>query len=179
MAGKIILFGGSPGAGKSTTAKALAKRFARGVHFETDLIREFVVSGRADPIPWTEETTRQFAIARENVCFMADNYCRNGFVVTIDDVLTAPTDYVELLTTDQVHTVFLKPDKAVCIERNLQRTNKDFDTQVLVEFIGGFCDQLETELHPQLWDLVLDNGDLTLEENVEQIMQLLQGQVVD
>jgi hypothetical protein len=65
------------------------QRFARGVHLPVDDLREMVVSGIAHPVPtWTEETTRQFGLARGNAVLMARRYSSVGFAVAIDDVFS-------------------------------------------------------------------------------------------
>lgn len=42
-------------------------RFERGFHVPIDDLREWVVSGCAHPIGWTDETTRQFLLAETDL----------------------------------------------------------------------------------------------------------------
>ena len=61
----LFLITGAPGVGKSVTAAALMRRFPFGLHIPVDDLREWVVSGIAQPVPeFTEETARQFRLAR-------------------------------------------------------------------------------------------------------------------
>ena len=47
----IFLLSGTPGAGKSSVATALMQHFEFGLHIPVDDLREWVVSGLADPVP--------------------------------------------------------------------------------------------------------------------------------
>jgi len=84
----IFLLSGVPGAGKTSVAAALMRRFTSGLHIPIDDLREWVVSGIAHPLPtWTDETGRQFRLARQAAAHMACLYVDAGFAVAIDDVL--------------------------------------------------------------------------------------------
>src|SRR5947209_12215791 len=113
----IFLITGTPGAGKTSVATALVKRFALGLHIPVDDLREWVVAGRANPIPtWTAETTRQFRLARQAAAQVAHIYAGAGFAVAIDDVIL-PAEAEALLATPlashNVYKVLLRPDLAV------------------------------------------------------------------
>src|SRR5689334_5075047 len=113
----IYLITGTPGAGKTSVAAALVRRFPLGVHIPVDDLRELVVSGRANPIPrWTNETTRQFRLARQAAAQVADLYASAGFAVAIDDVIL-PAEAEALIATPlashTMHKVLLRPDLEV------------------------------------------------------------------
>ena len=86
-----FLVTGIPGAGKTTTARALATRFARGVHIEGDVISfEFVVSGVADPFgddANRAEWDAQMHLRRAGMCDLANRYSDAGFTCVLDDVV--------------------------------------------------------------------------------------------
>ncbi|TMG44935.1 MAG: ATP-binding protein, partial [Chloroflexi bacterium] len=82
----IWLISGAPGAGKSTVSDALCRRFRLAVHIPVDDIRDWVRSGFASPVEWTNETGRQFALARRGAARIATDYADAGFDVMVDDV---------------------------------------------------------------------------------------------
>src|SRR5437763_326435 len=110
----IYIFSGVPGAGKSSVSRALMQRFPAGLHIPVDDLREWVASGRADPIPeWTPETTRQFRLARRSAAQIALVYAGAGFAVAIDDVVfpaEAQALFVEPLAAFPVRKILLRPD---------------------------------------------------------------------
>ena len=166
----IFVVSGSPGAGKTSVSRALARRFPRGVHVAVDDLRDLVVSGLASPVPiWTNETTRQFRLARENAACIAQNYAQAGFAVVIDDVIVPPDDPFAHLDPCRV---LLRPNLEVLLTRNATRTNKPFDHEILVSTIRRLHADLQAVPEAALegW-LVLDSSHLTLEETVDHILE--------
>ena len=137
----LFLITGTPGVGKSVTAAALMRRFPFGLHIPVDELREWVVSGISQPVPeFTEETGRQFRLARGAAAQVAARYADAGFAVAIDDVIHEPD--VQACLTDAlaprtVHKILLQPSLEVALARNADRTNKGFDTAVLADAIRG------------------------------------------
>lgn len=156
-------------------AGALSRRFPFGIHVPVDDLREWVTSGIAHPVPvWTEETGRQFRLAREAAADIARRYAAAGFAVVIDDVI-APNEaqslLVDPLAGHPVHTLLLQPDVEVAIARNAARTSKDFDPRILVETIRTLHRHFDQQpFHTMGW-ITIDNAALDVEQTVDEILR--------
>ena len=117
----IFLIVGGPGVGKSTTSRALAATFPKGVHIPVDDLRDMVVSGFRLPGPdWSEELVRQIRLAREAAIRMALAYADEGFTVVLDDFWDplGLAEYRAFLERPSVHRVVLYPTPEEARRRN-------------------------------------------------------------
>jgi predicted ATPase len=170
----IFIISGGIGAGKTTISHQLMERFPRGIHIPVDNLRSFVVSGYADPTkPWTDETDLQFRLACESAAEMARRYADAGFAVAIDDIL-APDEAEELfvsrLPRSRVHKVFLQPSLDIALHRNATRTNKRFDTSVLIETLRLVNERLSVFPYAEKGWHVIDTSERTVDETVDLIL---------
>lgn len=174
--GTIFIITGTPGAGKTTVATALMQRFPFGLHIPCDDLRGWVVAGNAPPVPtWTAETERQFRLSRRTAVEMATRYADAGFAVAIDDVIfeAAYTEqFAPWLVGYTVCKVLLAPNREVALQRNLTRTNKDFDTSLL----NDTTRQLHGELLAANWPAdgwhIIDSSHQSIAETVDAILGL-------
>ncbi len=172
----IFLLSGTPGSGKTSAARALLQHFPLGLHLPLDDFREFVVSGQASVHNWSDETTRQFGLARAAAAAMAVRYAEAGFAIAFDDVVfPAETEalFIKPLRPFAVYKVLLIPRLSVVLKRNAERTNKHFKTAALVEIIKDlhktFSEQAR-DFKAAGW-LVIDSSEETLEDTAAHILR--------
>jgi chloramphenicol 3-O-phosphotransferase len=122
----LFVISGVSAAGKSTVARLLAGRFARGVCVHGDEIRAMVVSGRADMRPDPEqEALRQLTLRYAGALAVAGVFLKGGFDVVVEDVIIGGVlrDFLALVQVPEFHLVFLDPD-AAAIERRERERNQ-------------------------------------------------------
>lgn len=86
-AGRLVLFGGPAGAGKSTLAAAWCATRPRAVHIELDAVRELIVAGRADPQGGGAIQAAQYALSVTASLQLAFVFQDAGYDVAVDDVI--------------------------------------------------------------------------------------------
>jgi len=120
----LFVISGVSAAGKSTVARLLAERFARGVCVHGDDIRAMVVSGRAEMRPDAgEEALRQLTLRYAGALAVADVFLNGGFDVVMEDVIIGGVlaNFLALVPVPEFHLVFLDPDATAIEWRERER----------------------------------------------------------
>jgi adenylate kinase family enzyme len=172
----IFLLVGSPASGKSTVARALAKKYARSVHIPVDDVRSMVVSGVVHPSAnWTPELVEQLRLARQSVVAMALNYQQAKFVVIIDDFWDPNSqmkEYEALWKFQEFTPVLLYP----ALEQAKTRNHGRLEPGTFRNYIDEGIDTVYKSLHSAVKNLeekgwrVLDTTNDTVEETTTKIL---------
>jgi GrpB-like predicted nucleotidyltransferase (UPF0157 family) len=163
----IYLITGPMAAGKSTVARRLASRFARGVHLEGDVFRRSIVSGRAemtpDPPP---QALDQLRLRYRVAAAAADTYFEAGFSVALEDVVAGSLlgDYRTTIRSRPCHLIVLLPSREAVAARAAGRDDAGYGAWTIEQLYDGF---VSTTPRLGLW---LDTTRLTPEETVEEIL---------
>jgi len=165
---EAFLISGVPGAGKTTVARLLARRFPLAAHIEADEIQNLIVSGGLHPQQEpAAEAARQYRLRTANVSLLADSFAGAGIVPVIDDTVVERArldDYLAELRTRPLHLVLLAPPPEVALARDAARQTKQ------VGHIWGHLDAVMREQMPGL-GLWIDTAHMTAEETADAILE--------
>jgi predicted kinase len=175
----IIVVTGIQAAGKSTVARRLAQRFARGVHIEADVLHRMIVAGSEwikEPGEPEGEADRQLRLRLKNMCLLGLSFREAGFSVVLDDIIIGERwiQLQEALQSVPFSLIVLAPrPEIVSRQRDPQR-----EKPTLGETWATYLDEAlrRTMSGVGLW---IDNSAQTPEETVNQILENLasQGQI--
>lgn len=119
---KIIALTGPAGAGKSTIAKALCKKFDRCVRIDIDRIKHFIESGFI--YDETDAGIAQWKLLADNIIALARNFYDAGYIVIIEGYIDLDSPgWNDILDALPVKNRFLLlPSFEVLQKRDKQRT---------------------------------------------------------
>jgi predicted kinase len=85
----LFVISGTQGAGKSTVARLLARRFERGACVSADLLQKMIVSGGRWPegATMSEDAERQLRLRLHHACLLGRSFVAAGITAVIDDIV--------------------------------------------------------------------------------------------
>ena len=175
----IYLIAGSPASGKSTLARLLAQRAAKGLHIPVDDLRTMVHGGVVHPGPvWSKELVEQLKLARQTAADMALRYHKAGFLVAVDDFFdpnSGMSEYEWLHSAGRdFHRILLAPHPDVAIARLRERQPHSGMRDLMEGAIRDLHEKitgLEPTLTAQGWRL-LDTSTGTPGDHADRLLAL-------
>lgn len=175
----IFLIAGSPASGKSTLARLLAQRAAKGLHIPVDDLRTMVHGGVIHPGPvWSTELVEQLKLARQAAVDMSLRYHKAGFLVAIDDFFDPNSGMSEYESLHAIgrdfHRIILTPHPDVAITRLRARQPHSGMRDLMEGAIRDIHERitgLEPALTAQGWHL-LDTSTGTPGDHADRILAL-------
>jgi chloramphenicol 3-O-phosphotransferase len=164
---EIWIINGIPGAGKSTTARALAARFARAAHIEGDKLQECIISGAVGPGGEPrEEEIRQIHLNVRHQCLLARSFAEQNFTPILDYVIVNRArieEYRQRLGGYVLRLVTLAPGVEVALRRDRSRPEKT---------VAPIWAHLEPLLRDELSGVGLwvNNAEMSVTETVDFIL---------
>jgi len=148
---KIWVICGSSCAGKTTTARLLARRLPLAAHVEGDEMQRLIVSGcrwavpgDSDPVTGrlTGEAGVQYALRIRNACLVAAAFADAGITAIVTDTTINEgfESLIEVLGGRLVNFVVLRPSVAVLRQRGIDR---------LPEEAAYLADRYDDSDHPE------------------------------
>jgi AAA domain-containing protein len=124
LTGGVWLVTGIQAAGKSTIADLLARQFDHGVHIRGGQFYRWAVRGWVHVgDPRVDEARRLLDLRYRLAALTADEYCKAGFTVVVQDNIFAADvgRWLDSVAARPRHLVVLRPSVAVIRERDRQR----------------------------------------------------------
>lgn len=162
MADGVLLLTGSPGSGKTTTARLIATSATLGAHVEADSFFDFVRGGYLEH--WRPDSHQQNVIVMEAVASAAAAYADGGYTTVVDGIISpgwflTPLGEALAARGHAVPYAILRPPVATCIARAAARGGDELSNpEVIIQLWNDFAHVGDLETH------VINVGDLVPEQ---------------
>jgi chloramphenicol 3-O-phosphotransferase len=151
VADPVLLLTGPPGSGKTTTARLIATRTARGVHVEADSFFDFVRGGYVEP--WRPESHPPNETVMQAVAAAAATYADGGYTTVVEGIIL-PRWFLTPLSSalaglgHSVSYVILRARLQTCIARASARSDGELsNADVITQIWNDFADVGPLETH--------------------------------
>ena len=173
----VWLISGIPGAGKTTVADLLTRRFERAAHVQPETLHDAILAGAVFPGAQPEdEMLRQLNLVARLGCQLARSYVQAGFEAVMDYVVPARSrlDYwLSQLDGLTVRFVVLNPGVDAAAARDAEREKSKRHVERHGIPLAARWAFLQDELNAELRDvgLWINSSDLTPGETVDVILK--------
>lgn len=162
----LFVISGTQGAGKSTVAQVLARRFERGAWVSADALHKMIVAGGRWPegVEMSPDAELQLALRLKHACWLGRSFVAAGITAIVDDIIIG--DRLDALLYELAGTrfvfVMLRPRLEVVQQREAGRGTALWQQWAWLDDVIG--------QQTQRLGLWLDTSDLTVDETVDAIM---------
>ena len=126
-AGRMVMFAGPAGAGKSTLARAWCATRPWAVHVELDEVRHLIVSGWSDPQEFGALQAEQYDTSVAACCALVREFVASGYDVAVDDAVDPEgfeKHWLPRLGGIEFSVVVVRPNLEAVLERGAGRSKR-------------------------------------------------------